>query len=446
MLLSLSASAQYSDTVYVGRRDPVLYYWGNNWIDRYCPTANYEHRIFFNTLMYEGAPAYLRPCYADSTLKVVGVAAVAEWYHQENTDDLVPEYLELWDVNSSGLDSLAAVRIDTMVPSRCFQLVIYRTLDCYTPPTFECCYYYHPLYEAYFDKPYTVSGMFGVGGTMNNAVYHRDSLGFLETRALMCYYYQYAINIIYDNYVPTYPGYIWKKYTINTLGGVGTIPDSMVNAWFRDSIEGEYIMPCFFPIIDTTGMCIGCPRDTAAADTCPGVTGFRLLEHTASTATFSWSAANGYSQWELGYKRQHAPYDSLAVRRVNGTYYTLSLLDSGTAYRAYIRGVCDTVGNRVNPWSDSISFVASDGTGAGIGGEVDRYTYLYPSPARDALFVGSSFHLRSVEIFSVDGRLLQREYSDELSMLLDVSSLPSGTYIVRISTPVGVCHKKFVKE
>ena len=75
---------------------------------------------------------------------------------------------------------------------------------------------------------------------------------------------------------------------------------------------------------------------------------------------------------------------------------------------------------------------------------VDRASRLQPNPASGSVRVESSYRIAEVELFSLDGRSLQRRAVDATGTTLDISQLPSGTYIVRIATTSGTAYKKLV--
>ena len=80
----------------------------------------------------------------------------------------------------------------------------------------------------------------------------------------------------------------------------------------------------------------------------------------------------------------------------------------------------------------------------GIETTADRYTYVMPNPASGNVTVASSFRIGDVELLDLNGKSHLRTTVDGLSAALDISSLPAGTYIVRITTSAGTAYKKLV--
>ena len=77
---------------------------------------------------------------------------------------------------------------------------------------------------------------------------------------------------------------------------------------------------------------------------------------------------------------------------------------------------------------------------------LDRLTGIMPNPANDMVKVVSSFGISLVEVLSLSGDLLLSQRANGLSTTINVSHLPSGTYLVRITTPQGVTTRKLVKR
>ena len=89
-----------------------------------------------------------------------------------------------------------------------------------------------------------------------------------------------------------------------------------------------------------------------------------------------------------------------------------------------------------------------DTTGVGLRQNdlIYRYTTLQPNPATDRVRVLSSFGITAIEAYDLRGRLVKKFSipKSQLSINLDVSSWPRGTYLLRILTPAGPTTKKLL--
>lgn len=72
---------------------------------------------------------------------------------------------------------------------------------------------------------------------------------------------------------------------------------------------------------------------------------------------------------------------------------------------------------------------------------------VYPNPASNQLFIElNDFKNTKVEIFNIEGKLLQRTTLISSKTTLEISNLTSGIYFVKIKSDKGVVMKKVIKE
>ena len=96
---------------------------------------------------------------------------------------------------------------------------------------------------------------------------------------------------------------------------------------------------------------------------------------------------------------------------------------------------------------DGINFDTNDSTDMSLyNATVDRYSNVYPNPAKDIVTVQSSFKVREIEIHNALGQVVLRKEGSQNIETIDVSNLQSGAYIVRIKTQRGFANKKILIE
>ncbi len=79
--------------------------------------------------------------------------------------------------------------------------------------------------------------------------------------------------------------------------------------------------------------------------------------------------------------------------------------------------------------------------------EFSSFVKLYPNPASSVVTIESqTINLKSVEIFNSLGQLLQAIPNENNQLNIDVSSLQTGTYFVKVHSDKGVGVSKFVKQ
>ena len=96
---------------------------------------------------------------------------------------------------------------------------------------------------------------------------------------------------------------------------------------------------------------------------------------------------------------------------------------------------------------DGLNFDTNDTTDMSLyNATVDRYSNVYPNPAKDIVTVQSSFKVREIEIHNALGQVVLRKQGGQNIETIDVSNLQSGAYIVRIKTQRGFANKKILIE
>ena len=79
--------------------------------------------------------------------------------------------------------------------------------------------------------------------------------------------------------------------------------------------------------------------------------------------------------------------------------------------------------------------------------EFSSFVKLYPNPASSVVTIESqTINLKSVEIFNSLGQLIQAIPNENNQLNIDVSSLQTGTYFVKVHSDKGVGVSKFVKQ
>lgn len=114
-------------------------------------------------------------------------------------------------------------------------------------------------------------------------------------------------------------------------------------------------------------------------------------------------------------------------------------------------------GNR-NPFIDNIQYACFvdfltmnyqlDGCSAGIKEELENAFSIYPVPSKDLVYLQvSGTTISSYEILDIQGRTVKSENEISTSVVtVNAIELKTGTYIVKISTPVGNVIRKMVIE
>ena len=67
-----------------------------------------------------------------------------------------------------------------------------------------------------------------------------------------------------------------------------------------------------------------------------------------------------------------------------------------------------------------------------------------PNPANEVVTIFSSFSINRIEVFALNGVLVERMDCEGVSTQLTVTEYPKGVYIVKVYTHSGVATKKLV--
>ena len=436
------------DTLQWNQLEPTYYYWDNHW-GAYCGTSN-------STTMYpQAGPSIIlaRYCYADTALKVIGVAAPST-KHIPRPDSHYPqirytadssrrpEYFQLYEANDSGMILKAEARWDTNHPRYCMHL----------PPIIQDSRTYavsqEPyVYEAYFDKPVVVHDSFYVAATTNNNdLFFNESTGQYEG----CYYYQMSYFFIGSGNCPGNAIDIVKAKLTNPFDRDTNPSDDMIRMWqewydiwfpVEESEIGTFM--AIFPIFDTTGLDIHGYRWLGI---CNSVRDLRLMRMDEGNAYIGWQSDTAARWWELSYGEPGVLPDDGIHDTCRTSLVCLNNLQPGQRYDFYVRERCkdDTRG----PWTGPLSFTMAGSSDDIVPSPsvVDRHTHLMPNPTGGITSVISGFRISTIEVYNTAGALVESININGNSGVIDASHLPSGTYILRIRTSHGDTAKKLVRQ
>jgi hypothetical protein len=77
---------------------------------------------------------------------------------------------------------------------------------------------------------------------------------------------------------------------------------------------------------------------------------------------------------------------------------------------------------------------------------IDKSVGIYPNPAKDIVNIKANSLIKSIEIYDVQGRIIQSKLTNEENSTIDVSSFTNGIYFLKIKTEMGEKVEKMVKE
>ncbi|MES2747316.1 MAG: T9SS type A sorting domain-containing protein [Bacteroidota bacterium] len=78
--------------------------------------------------------------------------------------------------------------------------------------------------------------------------------------------------------------------------------------------------------------------------------------------------------------------------------------------------------------------------------EVDSSISVYPNPASSIINIKSDYDIKSIQLYDVQGRLLQTTLENTTNAIIDISQKSQGIYFLKITSDVGSKVEKIIKE
>ena len=281
-----------------------------------------------------------------------------------------------------------------------------------------------PVYEVYFDNPVTVTDSFYAAITWENPCPEENGIP-----------RSYGFTFLFEGN----PNCEEEEDRWPLLKLAGRSCFYYDFEWAFAQYKYDHLL-ALFPIIDTTGM--GLNPNTVP---CRVVEDLQVVSMWGSNVKMEWAEGDNTLDWQIAYGHADADLEGYAVATVTTASYTMRNLDRGVMYAARVRARCHGNDN-YSEWSDTVHFVLAGGAPEVIDSVADRYTYVVPNPAGESVTVASSFELRSVEVYDMNGRQVWGKECTGLAVTVDVSDWAEGTYIVVVRNLQGTATKKLVKK
>ena len=78
--------------------------------------------------------------------------------------------------------------------------------------------------------------------------------------------------------------------------------------------------------------------------------------------------------------------------------------------------------------------------------QIDSSISLYPNPTNEGVNISSNFNIKSVELYDIQGRILETSIEHSATIKLDISEKQNGIYFLKINTENGSKVEKVIKE
>jgi hypothetical protein len=77
---------------------------------------------------------------------------------------------------------------------------------------------------------------------------------------------------------------------------------------------------------------------------------------------------------------------------------------------------------------------------------LDSTILVYPNPTKGTINVTSNFNIKSIELYDIQGRILETVIENNNSLKLDISEKQNGIYFLKINSENGSKVEKIIKE
>lgn len=160
---------------------------------------------------------------------------------------------------------------------------------------------------------------------------------------------------------------------------------------------------------------------------------------THESIAVSWDANADVSNWDIRYSTTGGASNTVTS---NTNSFTISGLTPETTYQIQVRANCSD--GQTSDWSASVTATTEPN---GIDNHLLNSIVLYPNPANDVINVQCTmYNVQLIEVVDVYGKVISAYNVIDNSVRINVSSLASGMYFVRVRTEEGFVTKSFVKK
>lgn len=77
---------------------------------------------------------------------------------------------------------------------------------------------------------------------------------------------------------------------------------------------------------------------------------------------------------------------------------------------------------------------------------IDKSIKIYPNPAKDKITINADTILQSIQLYDIQGRLLQTVIENNTTTIIDLTRRASGVYLLKVTTDKGVKVEKIIRE
>lgn len=185
----------------------------------------------------------------------------------------------------------------------------------------------------------------------------------------------------------------------------------------------------------------------ATTEDCEAPTDVTVTDITENGATVTWTASatatEGYevNVYLEGVDPQTGTAEFTETVGAGVATVTVTGLMDDTSYDAYVTSLC--AGDN-SAMSDAVNFVTEQTVGI-ADHNLAKVNY-YPNPVKDQLTITAAKTIENVTVYNLLGQAVYQVQPKSIEVTLDLSSLPTGSYVVKAGVLNAVSTFKVVKE
>ena len=243
-----------------------------------------------------------------------------------------------------------------------------------------------------------------------------------------------------DNVTITAKGFEWKATAGGTYTPVTVTGNNLTYNLTGLTANTGYTYKAFITYNGTTvyGQEVTFTSLPEDVQPCDVPTGLTVGTVTHESIAISWDANANVSSWNIQYRPVGGTLNS-ATSTTNS--YTITGLAPETTYQIQVQANCND--GQTSDWTAYVSGT----TLTGVNNYLLNSISLYPNPANDVINVQCTmYNVQLVEVIDVYGKVINTINVIDTPAQINVSTLASGMYFVRVTTEEGVATKSFVKR
>ncbi len=154
---------------------------------------------------------------------------------------------------------------------------------------------------------------------------------------------------------------------------------------------------------------------------------------TSSSATLKWNGVTGVYQYKIQYKKHSSAVWTEKNATSDKHSKKITGLDADSKYDWRIETVCNAAGSKVSGYTEIKKFTTLVQRSS-LNAESDLSISVFPNPAHDEISIQSNAVFNQVRIVDLMGREVKNAVCNTQHLNIAVGTLPSGNYLIIVTS------------